>query len=46
MADHLNAPHGGILKDLIAAPERVEEMRAQSVGWPSWDLTARQICDL
>lgn len=46
MADHLNAPHGGILKDLMASPERVEEMRALSVEWPSWDLTARQICDV
>ena len=46
MAGNLNGPHGGTLKDLMAAPERVQEMRAQSVGWPSWDLTARQICDL
>jgi sulfate adenylyltransferase len=46
MADHLNAPHGGILQDLLASPERVEEMRELSVDWPSWDLTARQLCDL
>lgn len=46
MADHLNPPHGGTLVNLIAAPERVTEMHAQSRDWPSWDLTPRQVCDL
>jgi len=30
----------------MAGGERVDELRAQSVAWPSWDLTPRQICDL
>jgi len=43
---HLVAPHGGELVNLIAAPERTSELKAHSREWPSWDLTARQICDL
>jgi sulfate adenylyltransferase len=46
MADHLNPPHGGVLVNLIAVPERAREMRAQSRDWPSWDLTPRQLCDV
>ena len=43
---HLVAPHGGKLVSLIAAPERVLELEAPSRNAPSWDLTARQLCDL
>jgi len=43
---HLIPPHGGELVDLIAAPERMAELKAHSREWPSWDLTARQLCDL
>jgi sulfate adenylyltransferase len=43
---HLITPHGGELIDLIAAPERSAELKAHSKDWPSWDLTARQLCDL
>jgi sulfate adenylyltransferase len=43
---HIIAPHGGELADLIAAPERITELKAHSREWPSWDLTPRQICDL
>ncbi|HXM56591.1 MAG TPA: adenylyltransferase, partial [Candidatus Dormibacteraeota bacterium] len=43
---HLIAPHGGALVDLLVDQERAEELRAQSAGWPSWDLTPRQLCDL
>jgi sulfate adenylyltransferase len=43
---HLIAPHGGELVDLIAPPERIRELKAHSREWPSWDLTARQLCDL
>jgi sulfate adenylyltransferase len=43
---HLIPPHGGELIDLSAAPERASELKAHSKEWPSWDLTARQICDL
>src|SRR5215472_18038369 len=43
---HLIAPHGGELIDLIAAPEKAKELKSHSREWPSWDLTARQLCDL
>jgi sulfate adenylyltransferase len=43
---HLIPPHGGELVQLIAQPEKIAELKAQSKGWPSWDLTARQLCDL
>jgi sulfate adenylyltransferase len=43
---HLVPPHGGELVDLIAQPERSSELKAHSREWPSWDLTARQVCDL
>jgi sulfate adenylyltransferase len=46
LASHLITPHGGELIDLIAKPERVAALKAQSREWPSWDLTARQLCDL
>ncbi|HUI42644.1 MAG TPA: bifunctional sulfate adenylyltransferase/adenylylsulfate kinase [Terriglobia bacterium] len=46
MSDHLNPPHGGVLVNLMAARERVTELQAESRDWPSWDLTARQLCDL
>jgi sulfate adenylyltransferase len=44
--DHLNPPHGGELVNLLAAPERIPELQLKSRNWPSWDLTARQLCDL
>ncbi len=43
---HLIAPHGGELIDLIASAERSRELKSHSREWPSWDLTARQLCDL
>ncbi len=43
---HLIAPHGGELVNLTAQPERGSELKAHSREWPSWDLTARQLCDL
>ncbi len=45
-ASHLIPPHGGELIDLIAQPQRINELKAQSREFPSWDLTARQLCDL
>jgi sulfate adenylyltransferase len=45
-SSHLIAPHGGELVNLIASRDRNAELKAQSREWPSWDLTARQICDL
>ncbi len=46
LASHIIPPHGGELVNLIAQPERAKELKAHSREWPSWDLTARQICDL
>src|SRR5271156_3719412 len=43
---HLISPHGGELVQLQAPAARVAEIKAQSKDWPSWDLTARQLCDL
>ena len=43
---HLIPPHGGELVQLIVSPEQQKELKAHSKGWPSWDLTARQLCDL
>jgi sulfate adenylyltransferase len=43
---HLVCPHGGELVDLIAPLDRISELKAHSREWPSWDLTARQLCDL
>ena len=45
-AGHLIEPHGGELIDLMAGPERTAELKAASREWPSWDMTARQLCDL
>jgi sulfate adenylyltransferase len=45
-SSHLIAPHGGELINLVVAEERARELKAHSREWPSWDLTARQICDL
>ncbi|HET6347342.1 MAG TPA: adenylyltransferase, partial [Myxococcota bacterium] len=45
-ASHLVAPHGGELINLMADADRSAELKAASRDWPSWDLTARQICDL
>ena len=46
MTDHLIEPHGGVLKNLIVDAGRAAELKKQSRDWPSWDLTARQLCDL
>ena len=46
MSDHLIAPHGGSLVNLIVDAERAAELKAAAADWPSWDLTPRQICDL
>jgi sulfate adenylyltransferase len=46
MSDHLIAPHGGVLRELIVDDDRRDELRKASRDWPSWDLTERQLCDL
>lgn len=43
---HLIPAHGGDLVQLIVSGERAGELKAHSREWPSWDLSARQICDL
>jgi len=46
VTDHLIAPHGGTLVNLLASSERQRELKEASRDWPSWDLTPRQLCDL
>jgi sulfate adenylyltransferase len=46
VTDHLIAPHGGALKNLIVDDGRAAELKKQSRDWSSWDLTPRQLCDL
>ena len=46
MTEHLIAPHGGELTQLMVPPERASELQEASRDWPSWDLTPRQACDL
>ena len=43
---HLIPAHGGELVQLIVPAERAAELKSHSREWPSWDLTARQVCDL
>src|SRR5947207_14835997 len=45
-AAHLPVAHGGELIDLYVGPERRAEIKFETRGLPSWDLTARQLCDL
>jgi len=46
VTDHLNAPHGGVLVSLLVAEDQRAARKAAAAHLPSWDLTARQICDL
>ncbi|MCY3933868.1 MAG: adenylyltransferase, partial [Acidobacteria bacterium] len=46
MTEPRGARRGGAPRPLIAAPERLNELREGSREWPSWTLTPRQICDL
>ncbi len=43
---HLIPAHGGELVQLVATEARSAELKSHSREWPSWDLTARQLCDL
>src|SRR5271163_1142035 len=45
-SSHLIAPHGGELVQLQVPAARAAELKAHSKDWPSWDLSARQLCDL
>ena len=44
--NHLNSPHGGVLVDPMVDTARARQIKDESRGWPSWDLTPRQLCDL
>jgi sulfate adenylyltransferase len=46
MLNHLIAPHGGALTQLLSEQERVRELKANSKQWSDWSLTPRQLCDL
>jgi sulfate adenylyltransferase len=39
-------PHGGTLVDLVVGDDQAAELKKASREWESWDLTARQLCDL
>ncbi len=39
-------PHGNKLTDLVVDSETKKELAEQAIHFPSWDLTARQLCDL
>ena len=42
----LIAPYGGELRELYLIDSLAAAVKAQSRDWPSWDLTARQMCDI
>lgn len=42
----LTPPHGGALVNLLVDDARALELKTAATEWPSWDLTARQLCDL
>jgi len=44
--DHIVAPHGGGLVDLLVDETRAGEMKQLSRDWPSWDLNLRQLSDV
>jgi len=46
LTDHLIAPHGGVLVDLLTDSDQAAAIKAESRDWPSLDLTPRQLCDL
>ena len=42
----LIAPHGGALKNLYATGDALAQAKRDARELPSWDLTARQTCDI
>ena len=42
----LNPPHGGVLANPLATPDRALELQSASRDWLSWELAPRQLCDL
>ncbi|MGB5062223.1 MAG: adenylyltransferase, partial [Candidatus Competibacter sp.] len=43
---HLIEPYGGVLKELYLSVEDAAPFKAEAQGYPFWDLTPRQLCDL
>ncbi len=43
---HLIEPHGGVLKELYAGVAEADQIKDRAREYLSWDLTARQLCDL
>src|SRR4030095_8453115 len=39
-------PHGGVLKNLYLAGDKVDAEKRKALDCPSWDLNARQLCDI
>lgn len=46
MTTTLIEPYGGALIDLLVTPDGTDALKHEMVGWPSWSLTERQLCDL
>lgn len=46
MTDHLVPAHGGTLIQLLVGADRAQELKQESLTWPSLDLSARQALDL
>lgn len=46
MSTDLPVPYGGTLVNPMVDASRRAAMTRASRGWPSWDLTPRQLCDL
>jgi sulfate adenylyltransferase len=46
MTEHLIAPHGGTLCNLVVAEDQAEALKNESGGFPSITLNQRQLCDL
>ena len=44
--DHLIAPYGGTLCDLLVSNEEAQKLKKESVSFHSLDLLPRQVCDL
>jgi len=46
MPSNLISPYGGRLQDSLVTGERLQELLEGSRDWPSWNLSADQLCDL
>lgn len=45
MLASLVPPHGGSLVNLLVSEPRRQQLMSESLHWPSWNLTPRQLCD-